>query len=177
MSSVRSRSDSTNSRGYIETCRSLHKHPRTENNRQNEQSPKMALPTKDLFRQQKNRKLEKQSDDGPTKGKGKAKRSKSPEYEEYVSLDPLAPVPLSDSEESSDEEGELERAVSSIVDDPKSPEVVELSSDDMEMSPSPPPTKPSQPPPPPPTPSSEESTSGKNYKETVSYYSDFRGVV
>ena len=100
----------------------------------------------------KKQKTEKQSDDGPTKGKGKAKRSKYPEYEEYVSLDLLAPVPLSDSEESSDEEeeGELGRAVSSIVNDPKSPEVVELSSDDMEMSPSPPPAKLSQPPPPPP---------------------------
>ena len=111
----------------------------------------MALPTKDQFRRQRNRKPKSNRMMVPTKGKGKAKRSKSPEYEEYVSLDPLAPVPLSDSEESSDEEeGELGRAVSSIVDDPKSPEVVELSSDDMEMSPSPPPTKPSQPPPPPP---------------------------
>ena len=115
--------------------------------------PENGSPDKGSVPATKKQKTEKQSDDGPTKGKGKAKRSKSPEYEEYVSLDPLAPVPLSDSEESSDEEeGELERAVSSIVDDPKSPEVVELSSDDMEMSPSPPPTKPSQPPPPPPTP-------------------------
>ena len=60
--------------------------------------PENGSPDKGSVPAAKKQKTEKQSDDGPTKGKGKAKRSKSPEYEEYVSLDPLAPGPLSDSE-------------------------------------------------------------------------------